>query len=120
MATADDGPVRYGTLSPGDIHHQGDVGLMCIAAMPCGIVGPWQHGMQLSEGTTQGSRHIIQSGSVEILEWKKDSVLLGPVIKAKSEFTVGHPEHGDVTLPAGMYAVTYPASYAEELRRVAD
>ena len=82
---------------------------------------PTKPATQLAPGTTKGSRHILDSvDGVAFYADPQADVLTGPVIETECERTVTHPEHGDVVLPAGVYAITYQRAYADELRRVAD
>jgi len=115
-------PVRYGTMATGDCHRQGDVYFVCLAVLPEGCKKT-EARAQLAPGDTQGSRHIIRKPDMAALRFhvkSQPTPLDGPVILAGAEWTVDHPEHGSVTLPAGIYGVTYQRQYAEELRRVAD
>jgi len=89
---------------------------------------------QLAPGNTQGSRHIAE-GKITLFSRDADrdvmrrikieedvaEELTGPGIEANERFTITHPEHADVSLPAGKYCVTYQADYElAEIRRVAD
>jgi hypothetical protein len=107
--------------SVGDTARQGDLYIELLAAVPKGanvIVNP---SPQLAPGTTQGSRHILDSlEGVSMYTLDMPSVLDGPILALAIERTVTHPEHGDVVLPAGVYGVTYQKQHADELRRVAD
>jgi hypothetical protein len=112
--------VRYGTLSPGDTHRQGDLYIMCLAALPASVVCT-QAQKQLVPGSTQGSRHALDSlEGVEFYSLLQATQLDGPVLVLTKRRTVTHPEHGHVSLPPGVYAVTYQRQYAEKLRRVQD
>ena len=80
-----------------------------------------QPAAQLAPGTTRGSRHILDSlDGVELYIVKDADALTGPLVVTLKERVVTHPEHGDVILPPGCYAITYQRAYADELRRVAD
>lgn len=112
--------VVHKTMVVGDYHRQGDIYLTRLKAVPGGAekITP---AAQLAPGTTQGSRHIIASlNGVTMFRLKNPSPLDGPILKSDKPVTVEHPEHGHVTLPAGVYGVTYQRQYAEELKRVAD
>ena len=50
----------------------------------------------------------------------KHEQFFGPTIHATHPFTVTHPEHGDRTLPAGNYLVTYQRTWANQIRRTQD
>lgn len=112
---------RVQTCSPGDAWAQGDLLLVCLDKLPRGAKPVNKTSRQLAPGTTQGSRHCLDSLDGLTLYTLDDATPLdGPVIHAEREFTVEHPEHGDVTLPAGVWGVVYQRAYAEELRRVQD
>lgn len=77
---------------------------------------------QLAPGTSQGSRHIVE-GAVKLFTSPEarptarsgDAVrLLGPQIEAPEAFTVAHPEHAHITLPAGIYQVSYQLDWAQQ------
>lgn len=125
-AKAKPDPVKYGTLSQADYHRQGDVYFVCISADLEAVLKRSKKAVpmrQLAPGETQGSRHIIREADMSHLTFytRTDATPLdGPIIVASKPFTVDHPEHGSVTLPAGTYSGHYQRQYAEELRRVAD
>jgi len=99
---------------------QGDVYIQTLAAVPTGwsLTNPTQ---QIAPGTTQGSRHILESmDGIEMYTSSDASPLDGPCIVAKKSFELTHPEHGHLILCPGVYRITYARQYAEELRRVAD
>lgn len=111
--------------SAGDSFRQGDLYITRLDALPSDIkpleAKPGQDPAQLAEGTTQGSRHVLDSlEGVEMYELATKTALDGPILNLAKERTVTHPEHGHVCLPPGSYAITYQRAYAEELRRVAD
>lgn len=109
------------TCSPGDMWVQGDIGIMCLDGLPLDAEVDPKPQSQLAPGTTQGSRHcIVDLSAVTIYRLKSPSPLDGPIIEAPRGFTVEHPEHGDVTMPAGVYAIVYQRAFAQELRRVQD
>lgn len=122
QAKAKPDPVRYGSMAVGDFHRQGDVYLRRhnLKTMR-GLSRVEKPDLQLAPGDTQGSRHCLDSLDGITLYSRPDATALdGPLIVAEREFTVLHPEHGNVTLPAGQYSIHYQRQYAEELRRVAD
>lgn len=105
--------------SIGDVVRQGDIYIQLIKALPDGIVK--SNNPQLAVGTTQGSRHILDSlDGVKLYNIKGATPLDGPVFKTTKERTITHPEHGDWILPAGCYKITYQRAFAEELRRQQD
>ena len=109
------------TASPGDTWAQGDVGIICLDRLPAGCRAEPKPAAQLAPGETQGSRHCLTDlASVRLYRLADATPLDGPVIDAPQGCTIAHPEHGDVTLPAGIYGVIYQRAYADELRRVQD
>ena len=65
---------------------------------------------QLAEGLSQGARHVAEPPA-EVYEWNRlpewCTGIAGPVVVSAERFTVSHPEHADISLPAGTYMVTY-------------
>ena len=107
--------------SPGDVFRQGDVYIQLLDAMPKDSVKDDKPIQQLAPGTTQGSRHILDSLSgVTMFKMKNPSPLQGPVLKTTKERTITHPQHGDCVIGPGIYNITYQRAYAEELRRQQD
>lgn len=105
----------------GDSVRQGDIYITVASAVPGNAKKSTQPQLQLAPGTTQGSRHCLDSlDGVTVYELTNPTVLEGPVLQTTKERTVTHPEHGDWILPPGVYSITYQRAYAEELRRVAD
>ena len=120
-------------MSHGDVIVQGDVYIACLDRAPARKSD--YAGRQLAPGSTQGSRHVLEGDAAlftpdpgdakEVLNrlipaTRAFEPFLGPVIVAHAPVTITHPEHGDRTLPAGTYQVTYQAAWAEELRRQED
>lgn len=109
-------------MTIGQVIRQGDLYVEKVKAAH--LHGEKVAARQLAIGNTQGSRHVAE-GEVSVFE-PSDSknVLLGPVVKAETRWTLTHPEHGHFSLPAGVYQVRYQRDYAseraEELRRVQD
>lgn len=115
-----DEPQRVETWSPGDAWAQGDVLFVCLDRVPDGAI-EIPGTIQLAPGETQGSRHCLDSlNGITSYRLAEPTPMDGPILKADREFTVPHPEHGDVTFPAGVVGVVYERAYADELRRVAD
>ena len=105
-------------IAVGQWFGQGDISIRRIEAKD--VSGEKTTERQLAPGTSKGSRHIVE-GNVTVLAPKTDDPLRGPYLRASERFTVTHPEHGDVCLPKGDYAVTYQRDFAmEERARVAD
>ena len=114
-----DEPQSVETMSTNDAWAQGDVAIIAIDKIT-GKPDP-KPVVQLAPGTTQGSRHCLDSlDGIQLFRVDRADVLTGPQIKADRRFTVEHPEHGDVSLPPGNYQIRYQRAFAEELRRVAD
>jgi len=114
------GPVKYGALAPGDYHRQGDVYFTKLPGVPSGCAKA-EAQIQLAPGTTQGSRHCLESlRGVEFFRAPNATELDGPIVQCEHPITVNHPEHGTVTMPPGTYKITYQRQHAEELKRVRD
>ena len=114
-------PQRVETCSPGDSWAQGDLLLVCLDKMPADCMRLPKQERQLAPGTTQGSRHCLDSLSgITLYQLSSPTPLDGPVIMSDREVTVEHPEHGHITLPAGCWGVVYQRAFADELRRVQD
>lgn len=85
--------------------------------------GPEVKSRQLAEGSTMNSRHMAESPAkvYEGTTAPKDcnTVLLGPCVESDKPFTVSHPEHAHINLPAGIYQITHQMD-ARTLQRVRD
>lgn len=96
------------SFSVGDAAHQGDLIFVRIESLPESAVR--RDNRQLAEGSTQGSRHILEFGLV--FDCDRDSVsseiskvchgvsvdpqYIGPVIQTSDGVAdITHPEHGD-------------------------
>lgn len=96
-------------MAVGQVARQGDIYLHRVA-------DDHAHGRkldvrQLAPGVTTGSRHVAESPArvhdgAALPAWAPRA-LLGPCVVSKKRFTVSHPEHAHVSLPAGRYQVTY-------------
>jgi hypothetical protein len=117
-----DDPQRFPVAaSIGDVWRQGDIYIELLASVPVGTTRKKKPSTQLAPGTTQGSRHILDSiVGVKVYQLGTPTVLDGPILDLAKERTVTHPEHGDVVLPPGCYGITYQRAFADELRRQAD
>ncbi|MAH49390.1 hypothetical protein CMI37_26435 [Candidatus Pacearchaeota archaeon] len=102
--------------TPGDYWRQGDLYITLLDELPSGLTETNER--QLAPGTTQGSRHIVEGGAT-VYDQDSDA-LTGPVVEVTGRAVITHPEHGNVALPTGSYAITYQRAFADELRRVAD
>jgi hypothetical protein len=79
---------------------------------------------QLAIGNTQGSRHVAESPSkafdgTTLPTYCDQRTFLGPLVQSKKRFTVTHPEHAHVSLPAGCYQITHQTD-ARTMGRVQD
>ena len=109
--------------SVGDSWRQGDCYFTLLDAIPSGAAIDPEPSAQLAPGSTQGSRHILDSlAGVTMYRIPNPGMLDGPIIECKTVRTITHPEHGDVVLPPGIYAISYQRDLdAEEReRRVQD
>jgi hypothetical protein len=107
--------------STGDTWRQGDIYIEKLDAVPKGAVRESKPKSQLAPGTTQGSRHILDSlQGVTMYRLASPTVLDGPILDLATERVITHPEHGDVALPPGVYGITYQRAWADELRRQQD
>lgn len=108
--------VRHGHI----FAQQGDLYFARLDSVPRDVVPwPFDHG-QLAPGSTQGSRHTVDTQRVRLWLLAHPTPLDGPIIEAPKGVEVCHPEHGHHVYPPGVYKVTYQRAYATELRRVVD
>lgn len=117
-----DEPQRFSeAASAGDVFRQGDIYIEKLERVPAGAVRIEKPEAQLAPGTTQGSRHVLDSlEGVTMSRLATPNALDGPILDLATERTITHPEHGNVILPPGCYRITYQRAFADELRRVAD
>jgi hypothetical protein len=109
--------------APGDGQRQGDVYITLLGMVPSGVVKQAKWNKQLAPGTSQGSRHIIDSKvGVTCYLLKDAGEYDGPVLVLKNERTITHPEHGNWILPPGIYGISYQRTMDSEdrIRRVQD
>ncbi len=98
-----DAPRNIPDMPVGEVKAQGDLLFVSIATLPTGAKS--RKNRQLAEGTTQGSRHVAETGKVfdasptEVAKLIKKATgkdvqerYIGPVIVGPSNIT--HPEHG--------------------------
>ena len=115
IATMKDGKLAHTDLQGveriGTAIHQGDVYAVLINSLPENITKV--HEKQLAPGTTKGSRHVAV-GDVDIFVVRNKSPLQGPIVRAKSDWTITHPEHAHWQLPAGDYQIVYQQDHAQE------
>jgi hypothetical protein len=124
-------PRIHATFEPGDVAHQGDLILICIRHLPHSARP--RADRQLAEGSTQGSRHVLERGEVydadpaEVCRLVKDATgcdvgaqYLGPVFISPENPScddLTHPEHGNHGFPAGtVCAVVYQRNLDSEQR----
>lgn len=109
-------------IEVGQFVRQGDVYIVRIEAV-CASNKPTAN-RQLAPGSTLGSRHTVDD-AVEVLEplvmmqrieSKRGLAFRGPQIKSDTRFTVSHPEHADISLPAGCYEVQFQSDWATQNR----
>lgn len=136
-AIVNDAPKLHVSFEPGDVSLQGDLIIVAIHSLPASAKA--RANRQLAEGTTQGSRHILERGDVydcaasEVVKAiaKATGVTVndqyvGPVFISPADPTendLSHPEHGDQGFPAGtVCAVVFQRSLDAEEReqRVVD
>nr|WP_294560404.1 hypothetical protein [uncultured Rhodopila sp.] len=109
--------------SVGDCVRQGDIYLMLLDRVPRGAKKLGQVPRQLAPGTTQGSRHTLDSlDGVTAYELDDATEFDGPILCLACGRTVEHPEHGNWTLQPGVFAVGYQRTQdaVDRARRVED
>lgn len=101
---------KISAIAIGQVVRQGDIYIHAVG--PRHARGKKTENRQLAMGNSRGSRHVAE-GPVEIYEgttlpeWCRRGTFLGPVVVAAAPFTITHPEHAYVELPAGVYQVTH-------------
>lgn len=109
--------------SPGDAVRQGDVYITLLDGVPDGCEKQKTWDTQLAPGTTQGSRHVLDSRvGVTCYLLPSPSEFDGPVLVLTKKREVTHPEHGHWILPPGVYGISYQRTQdaLDRQRRVAD
>ncbi len=110
-------------MKPGEYARQGDLYLIAIKARPKGSKAIASTGeVQLAQGATMGSRHMLQMREgIAFYRVASPGPLDGGTIVAKSRAYISHPEHAHMDLPPGTYAVRYQQDLmSEEIRAVRD
>ncbi len=110
-------------MKPGEYARQGDVYLIAIKARPKGSKVVAATGeVQLAQGQTMGSRHMLQMGAgITFYRVVNPGPLDGGTIVAKGRCYISHPEHAHMDLPPGIYAVRYQQDLmSDEIRAVRD
>ena len=113
---------RIEKIEPGQVVRQGDIYIHRVAATH--RHGKASKSRQLAMGETMGSRHIAEAPckvftGTTLPEGCNDRTFLGPMVKSDERFTITHPEHAHVDLPAGTYQITHQMD-ARSLQRVQD
>lgn len=108
-------------MEVGQVVRQGDIYIHCVS--PEHRRGAELKTRQLAMGESMGSRHIAEGAAktyqgIQAPGWAETD-LLGPCIVAELPFTVSHPEHAHIDLPAGVYQVTHQMD-ARTRKRVID
>lgn len=122
-----DGDHDLATMDIGDEWRQGDVAIIrvddgFVSANGLDLGREKAPSPQLAPGTTQGSRHTLESlRGVTAYRLKNATPLDGPILVLAEPRAIIHPEHGDCrNLPAGCYVIQYARAFATELRAVQD
>lgn len=111
--------------SAGDMIPQGDLYMVVVDEVPADYVAvkrPTVKDRQLVPGNTEGAKHCLSTlKGVELFRpngWGEGESLLGPCFRSKSEVTVLHPTHGNVTVAAGLIVLCgyQPEHDAEQQR----
>lgn len=108
---------------PGDSVRQGDLYVTLLAAVPQGCQQQKDWSLQLAHGSTQGSRHILDSAQgMKCFSLPEASEFDGPVLQLTQTRELTHPEHGNWILPSGVYGISYQRTQdaLDQQRRVAD
>lgn len=107
--------------SPGEILSQGDVYLKKLAEIPDGCTEVKSPSLQIAQGNTKGSRHILDSlDGVTVFQLRQANVLQGPILEIEKNRVLTHPEHKHIELTPGIYSVTYQRAKGQSLERVWD
>jgi hypothetical protein len=109
--------------APGDTARQGDVYITLLDKVPAGCIQQKRWDLQLASGSTQGSRHILDSRKgVKCYALQDATEFDGPVLSLEETRELTHPEHGNWILPPGIYGISYQRTQdaLDQQRRVAD
>ena len=119
------GPREIAEMKPGQVVRQGDIYLHRVEAdHPRGAVRKGAMARQLAIGSQSGARHLADPPAVvyegtTLPAWCAERTFMGPCVVSDAPFTVSHPEHAHVKLPAGTYQVSHQMD-ARTLDRVRD
>lgn len=113
---------RIQAIAIGKIVRQGDIYIHAVDQAHAR--GKRLMSRQLALGNTMGSRHIAEAPAklfegTMLPSWCDRRTFLGPLVESKKRFTVTHPEHAHVDLPAGCYQITHQMD-ARTMERVQD
>ena len=103
------------TVQHGDEIRQGDVYLYAIETPETDWQALGAHALdslQLAPGTSPGARHIIEGDAIAYAPMSGADVLTGPMLHARNRVMLTHPEHADISLPAGHYLVRYQRDFS--------
>jgi hypothetical protein len=67
---------------------------------------------QLAPGERDSARHVAESPArvfegIRLPDWCRPGTALGPLVRCPDRAIISHPEHAQMSLPAGTYQVTY-------------
>ena len=68
--------------------------------------------LQLAPGEGPGSRHVVVGNAVSYRRPHSHGDLEGPLLHARERVLLTHPEHADISLPAGWYEIMYQRDYS--------
>lgn len=118
------GEAVYRTMAVDSGHCQGDVAIIRREKVPSAYKPVKNPNPQLAPGTDLGSHHIIEADHMKNLKFlalERPGITQGPFIVATKAFTVTHPKHKHVTLPAGTYEILYQQEQGlNQIRRAID
>jgi len=108
--------------SLGDSVRQGDVYVTLLPKVPDDFEKQTEWNLQLAPGTTQGSRHILDSPKGVTCYTLADNEFTGPVLVLTQTRELTHPEHGNWVLSPGTYGISYQRTQdaLDQRRRVTD
>ena len=108
-------------IESGQIVRQGDIYIHPVEATH--KHGDLLKSNQLAEGNTKGSRHVAEGSSVKCYQgtalpsyFKGNTWFMGPMVESPERFTITHPEHAHVSLPAGCYQISHQMDAASQQR----
>lgn len=113
---------RIKKMDIGQVVRQGDIYIHAVSSYHS--CGRKLKSRQLAVGQTRGARHVAEPPSTcyagtTLPDYCDARTFLGPFIKSNKRFSITHPEHAHVSLPAGTYQVTHQMD-ARTLQRVQD